>query len=646
MYITSDLYIEDVKRVANLPLPWDSLRGKTILLTGASGLIGTFLVDVMMEKNVVDSLNVKILAVGRSAEKAKERFHDYWANDNFSFLSADLNKPLSIDVHADYVIHAASNTHPRLYADDPVGSLMTNILGTYYLLEYARCTKVERFVFISSVEIYGQALNPDDTFDEKYCGYLDCNQFRAAYPEGKRAGEALCNAYIRKYGMDIVIPRLSRVYGPTMRLDDSKAMSQFIMNGVRGEDIVLKSKGEQRYSYCYVADAVSGILYTMLLGKCGEAYNVADADGTITLREITENIADYMGRKVVFDLPEEQEAVGFSKVSVGVMDTRKLQELGWKAFDDVKSGTRKTVKIIKEMPDFCRISIIDSVLMPVNEKFLETFSEFMDDGLKNKFRANSIRQYTEGILDTLLRDEIEKHMSAKETYANYSWKRKIKCIEDNYDKGIAEKIRKIFTVGGQGSHFHGGEIIGGELQEVIDIAIHLVEDIFIKYFLSPEHKFGTENIYGIFSMLPPHNRVYILQGVYADEKNAAIVDRLSLALLKNGEKERAMALLEDAYSNGVIDNDFKLYQAQKINLLEAELSSIQNLNRDFTEHKAIMKPNNNRMQIIVGYPSSKNIFEAKRAYDLFKVYFESPENYPTFNKLFFYLMSMDEREIQ
>ena len=349
MYITSDLYIEDVKRVANLPLPWDSLRGKTILLTGASGLIGTFLVDVMMEKNVVDSLNAKILAVGRSAEKAKERFHDYWANDNFSFLSADLNKPLSIDVHADYVIHAASNTHPRLYADDPVGSLMTNILGTYYLLEYARCTKVERFVFISSVEIYGQALNPDDTFDEKYCGYLDCNQFRAAYPEGKRAGEALCNAYIEKYGMDIVIPRLSRVYGPTMRLDDSKAMSQFIMNGVRGEDIVLKSKGEQRYSYCYVADAVSGILYTMLLGKRGEAYNIADMDGAITLREITENIAGSVGRKVVFDLPDEQEVNGFSKVSVGVMDSKKLQDLGWQTFDDVRTGTRKTIKIMQKV---------------------------------------------------------------------------------------------------------------------------------------------------------------------------------------------------------------------------------------------------------------------------------------------------------
>ena len=349
MYITSDLYIDDVKRVTNLPLPWDRLNEKSIMLTGASGLIGTFLVDVLMEKNISDGLNVKIIAVGRNEDKARERFGDYWSNEEFSFMCADINEPLSIYPHTDFVIHAASNTHPRLYTLDPVGSLMTNILGTYNLLEYALKTKVYRFVFVSSVEIYGQALKPDDVFNEKYCGYIDCNQFRAAYPEGKRAGEALCNAYIGKYKIDIVIPRLSRVYGSTMRIDDSKAMSQFIMNGVRGEDIVLKSNGAQRFSYCYVADAVSGILYAMLLGKCGEAYNVADMNGSISLREITENIADYTKKKVVFNLPDEQETAGFSNVSVGVMDTKKLQELGWRAFDDVKSGTKKTIDILRNV---------------------------------------------------------------------------------------------------------------------------------------------------------------------------------------------------------------------------------------------------------------------------------------------------------
>ncbi len=361
MYITSNLYKEDVTRTANLSLPWGKLADKSILITGASGLIGTFLIDTLMQKNTLDNLNVKIIALGRNIDKAKERFADYWENENFSFVAVDINKSLTIDVHADFIIHAASNTHPKLYATDPIGSLMTNVLGAYNLLNYSVETKVERFVYVSSVEIYGEALNKEDIFDEKYCGYIDCNQHRAAYPEGKRAGEALCNAFMEQYGVDIVTPRLSRVYGPTMRSDDSKAMSQFIMNGVRGEDIVLKSRGEQRYSYCYVADAVSGILYAWLCGKCGEAYNVADMDGAITLKEITENIAEFAGRKVVFDLPEKTEAAGFSKVTTCVMDTRKLRELGWRAYDDVRSGTRKTVEILREMtllPAAARLSLL------------------------------------------------------------------------------------------------------------------------------------------------------------------------------------------------------------------------------------------------------------------------------------------------
>ena len=346
MYIEHKIYADDIKRVANLPLPWEKLQEKSVLITGASGLIGTFLVDVLMHKNELDNLKAKIFAVGRNESRAKERFADYWQDENFSFVAADINAPLNFDFTADYIIHAASNTHPKLYATDPVGSLMTNITGTYNLLEYAQKAKTKRFVFVSSVEIYGQALNATDKFDEKYCGYIDCNDFRAAYPEGKRAGEALCNAYIGKYGMDIVIPRLSRVYGATMRLDDSKAMSQFIMNGVRGEDIVLKSKGEQRFSYCYVADAVAGIFYAWLKGECGEAYNVADTNGAIPLKEITQNIAEFVGRKVIFDLPNETEAVGFSKVSVGVMNTEKLQKIGWCTADDVLSGTKKTIEIL------------------------------------------------------------------------------------------------------------------------------------------------------------------------------------------------------------------------------------------------------------------------------------------------------------
>ena len=347
MFSKAELYCQDVMNVAGVDLPWQRLKNKTLLLTGASGLIGTFLIDVLMKKNETDQLGIKIYAAGRNEKAARSRFADYWDSDCFSFLKLDVNQPIDADLHFDYILHAASNTHPIQYATDPVNSLMTNLLGTYNLLEYGRKCELERFIFLSSVEIYGQALREDDVFDESYCGYIDCNTVRAGYPEGKRAGEALCQAYIAKYGMDIVLPRLSRVYGPTMKPDDSKAMSQFLMNGVRGEDIVLKSEGLQKFSYCYVADVVLGILFVWLKGKTGEAYNVADVKTNMLLRDITRYIAEINGRKVIFQLPDDSENKGFSKVTVGVMTPAKLQKLGWGPIDDLKSGISKTIEVLK-----------------------------------------------------------------------------------------------------------------------------------------------------------------------------------------------------------------------------------------------------------------------------------------------------------
>lgn len=349
MYIKSELYKKDILNIVSVNLPWDKLRNRSLLLTGASGLIGTMLVDALMTKNELNHLNCRIYAAGRNESKAKKRFYDYWDSHYFHFLPMDVNKPIQLEQEIDYIIHAASNTHPKLYASDPVGSLMTNLEGTYNLLEYGRNHNLKRFLFLSSVEIYGQALHTDDIFDEKYGGYIDCNEVRACYPEGKRAGEALCNAYISKYGMNIVIPRLSRVYGPTMRLDDSKAMSQFLMNGVRGEDIVLKSQGLQKFSYCYVGDVVQGLLYCLLKGERGEAYNIADVKTDMLLKDITQYIASLNGRKVAFDLPDAMEQKGFSKVTVGVMDSTKLQRLGWYPFDDLKSGIKKTIEILKSL---------------------------------------------------------------------------------------------------------------------------------------------------------------------------------------------------------------------------------------------------------------------------------------------------------
>lgn len=347
MFFQNETYEKEIEKIANCDIDWGKISGKSILITGASGMLGTVLIDAVMLRNKLYNANIVVYAMSRNEAEAQERFRDYWNSVFFHFIQADVNKAFNVEIDIDYIIHAASNTHPRLYAKDPIGSLMTNIEGTKNILEFGHSQNVVRVLFLSSVEIYGNALNETDTFDETYCGYLDCNNLRAGYPEGKRAGEALCQAYREQYGMDIVIPRLSRVYGPTMRLDDSKALSQFILNTINGEDIVLKSEGKQRFSYVYVMDAVRALLLLLVNGQDGEAYNIADTHGALQLKEIAKILAGISNRNVIFELPDEVEKKGFSKAQIAVMNTSKISQMGWQAQCDMEKGLKKTVCIMR-----------------------------------------------------------------------------------------------------------------------------------------------------------------------------------------------------------------------------------------------------------------------------------------------------------
>lgn len=341
------VYEREIKRICREGLPWEKLEGRTILISGATGGIGKCLTDILMYRKKIMGQKFRILALSRRESVARERFARYWGKEGFQYLSCDINQGIRECGEAEYIIHGASNTHPLQYARDPVGTITANVLGTRELLEYGAAHGMKRFCFLSSVEIYGENRGDVERFDESYLGYIDCNTVRAGYPESKRLGEALCNAYVQAYGTEFVIPRLSRIYGPTALPDDSKAAAQFIKKAAAGEDIVLKSEGMQKYSYTFVTDAAMGILYTLLCGQSGKAYNVADRVSDVTLREMAGILAQMAGTKVVFELPGEEECRGYSAQKKSMLDASELRTLGWTPRVHLHEGLECCVETVR-----------------------------------------------------------------------------------------------------------------------------------------------------------------------------------------------------------------------------------------------------------------------------------------------------------
>ncbi len=350
MYIKSPLYKEELQIYINkFSDVFDEFKNKTVLITGSAGLIGNYIVDLLMASG-----NIKVISLDRDEKRVCERFDSYLDNDNFVSYICDVNDTLQVESvfgaeNPDYVIHAASNTSPLDYANKPVDTICTNIIATHNLLECCKNFNAKRFMFCSSVEAYGMGSDDVKEFDEAYSGYVDCNTVRAGYPSGKRASEAMCNAYMSEYGLDFVNVRIGRIYGATVIKEDTKAPTQFIKNAVKNEDIVLKSPGTQEFSFGYVGDCAMGMLVVLANGERGNVYNVADPKSRVLLKEFAAAAANAGGKQVIFDLSTDLAKAGYSKVTRAVLSTQKLESLGWTSLFDYKDGTKRTVEYLKEI---------------------------------------------------------------------------------------------------------------------------------------------------------------------------------------------------------------------------------------------------------------------------------------------------------
>lgn len=333
------LYQDDITNILSIE-HIDQLHNKSFLITGATGMVGVMLIDSLMALG-----DVKVIAVGRSKERAKTRLGEYFENPNFEFLSHDVCEPFPENIVVDFIIPMASNTHPLAYSQYPIETIMINIKGVEHALNLAdRCGAT--VVYTSTNEIYGNAIS-DEVFTEDYNGRLNLSNSRACYNESKRTAEAICQSYIAEHSTKIKIARLCRVFGPTMLENDSKASSQFIKKAVAGEDIVLKSEGKQYFSYTYVADAVAGLLTVLLNGEIGVAYNVSSEKTNIHLKEFAQLCAECNGKNVVFDLPSEDERKGFSVAMHAILSNERIKKIGFTPKYEMKDAIERTVILLK-----------------------------------------------------------------------------------------------------------------------------------------------------------------------------------------------------------------------------------------------------------------------------------------------------------
>lgn len=352
--LASKTYIEDIETTCSFDIPWGNLDGKTILITGVTGLICSCIADVLLWKNRTGA-DINLVFSGRNSDMISKRFEPFKEGKDYVFAYFDAVSGTAPLVHQkiDYIIHGASNAHPAVYSEQPVETMLANLLGTDALLKMAVENNTDRFLYISSSEVCGRK-EGNTPYSENDYGYVDILNPRACYPSSKRAAETLCAAYLAEYGVDYVTVRPGHIYGPTMTATDSRASAQFARNAVKGENIVMKSAGTQLRSYCHVTDCVSAILVALLNGRCGEVYNISNSDSICTIKDLAEAFSRAGGVSVIYTQSTRKELNSYNLMPNSSLTSDKLEALGWKGKVSLDDGVGRTVRSLKEIENLSK----------------------------------------------------------------------------------------------------------------------------------------------------------------------------------------------------------------------------------------------------------------------------------------------------
>lgn len=325
---------EDAELIVN-QFPYAAeLEGKTILVTGATGLIGGQIVKTLACFNRLKNTKMTILACVRNQAKAEGMFGHLIERGDVKLVVGDVNDKLEIQEDVEFIIHGASATSSKYFVSNPVETIKTALDGTTNILELAREKSIQSMVYLSSLEVYGTPAEDAGKIAETDYGYIDPVNVRSSYSEGKRMVECICASYASEYQVPVKMVRLSQTFGPGVDYNDGRVFAEFARCGLEKRDIVLHTQGRTVRTYCYVKDAVNALLYVLLKGSNGEPYNVTNMDTAVSIREMAEMVCETIGEgqiKTVIDIPEDVASFGYNPEMVIRLDASKLEGLGWKA---------------------------------------------------------------------------------------------------------------------------------------------------------------------------------------------------------------------------------------------------------------------------------------------------------------------------
>ncbi len=338
---------EDLLAITERKLDWGKFANSTVLVAGAYGLLGTYIVYTLLFLNkIIPRLNIKVVALGRNKDKILKTFKQFSGDCHLQILEQDIVNGITIAKDVDYIFHAAGLASSQFYGTDPVGVIAPNVVGTWNLLRLAKEKRSRGFVFLSSGEACGKI--EKDAIIESDIGILDPGEIRSCYGESKRMGENLLKSWGYQYGISTFSARLGHVYGPTMDLTkDKRVYAEFVSDVIHNKDIAIKSDGTAVRDFCYMTDVIDGLFRVLLKGVPGETYNISNNNARMSIKELAALLVSLRPEKklkVIYSMRDDNnEYLENKNKRQPALLTGKIEKLGYKSTTDAREGFERTI---------------------------------------------------------------------------------------------------------------------------------------------------------------------------------------------------------------------------------------------------------------------------------------------------------------